>query len=236
MMHNHTTFFVDSNRELADYSVAQGIPYILGESNSLFGHGTVNTSDTFAAALWNIDWTLYSAQTNISGIGYHQSFGWRYSAWRPIAAFGYPAGILPSYYAWWIVQKALGSNNGSGKQVEALINDDYFTVYGIYDTEKDALASAIVVNLQDWDSGHGQTSRPEVTVDFDNIRTACGEAKVYRLTAPGADIKNPEKVTFAGQFVDELEGTINGEEETEELRSEYTVTIKATEAVLVTFC
>ncbi|KAF5026963.1 hypothetical protein F66182_993 [Fusarium sp. NRRL 66182] len=236
MEHNHTAFFVDSHYDLAAYSTAQGVPYILGESNSLFGHGVVGTSDTFAAALWNIDYTLYSAQTNITNIGFHQAFGWRYSAWRPIPAFGHPAGVLPSYYAWWLVQKALGASNGSSKQVEAIVTDDRLTVYGVYEAGKTrgALSSLIVLNLQDWDSNKGQDSRPEVTLDFSKVAGISRKAKVYRLNAEGADSKDPGHVSFAGQYVDKLDGVIHGDELVESLDKERALRIKAAEALLVT--
>ncbi|RYP43507.1 hypothetical protein DL768_009879 [Monosporascus sp. mg162] len=239
---HQATRFVDSHHDMAAQSTALGVPYILGETNSLFGHGTVNVSDTFAAALWNIDYTLYSAQTNITRLGFHQCFGWRYSAWRPIPAFGYPAGVLPSYYGYWVVQKALGANGDVGKQVEALVTYDQFTAYGIYDSKTGSLSSVIALNLLDWDSTKGEEARPAVTADFGNLRSKCcksrtsGEPKVYRLTAPGANAKAPEAIRFGGQYIDNTEGNIHGELEYEKLGEGGKVTLRASEAVLITVC
>ncbi|KAF7519868.1 hypothetical protein G7054_g12964 [Neopestalotiopsis clavispora] len=235
---NHTVLagFIDSNKDLADYSVARGLPYVFGESNNLFGHGRVGVSDTFAAALWNIDFTLYAAQTNISRIGYHQSFGWRYSAWRPIPAFGYPSGVLPAYYGFWIVQKAFGTNNSSTKQVEALFTREDLVVYGIYQAGTQELDSVIAINLKPWNSVDGDEVRPEVVVDFSNIKTACGKARVFGLTSAGADVTDPSDVVFAGQYINGTSGLVVGESIAEELGPGETVSLKASEAVLISLC
>ncbi|KAI9164066.1 Beta-glucuronidase [Paramyrothecium foliicola] len=187
--HNNTAFFVDSHRDLAADSVARGVPYVLGETNSLFGHGTFNVFDTFTAALWNIDYALYSTQTNISCFGFHQCFGWRYSAWHPIPAFGYLAGVLPSYYA-------------------------YAHCLRHYESAAKKLSSMIAINLLDWSS----TNRTPI---------------VHRLTAAGADIKDRSKITFEGQHLDKLQGAVKGRVRREKLEFGNTVTLKASEAVLV---
>ncbi|KAL4882210.1 hypothetical protein BJY04DRAFT_207083 [Aspergillus karnatakaensis] len=185
--HTSTAWFLNSHEDLAADSTARGIPYILGEGNSLFGHGRRNLSDTFSAALWTIDHTLYGAQTNITNIGFHQSWGWRYT----------------------------------GKKVEVILEEDLLSAYAIYDSGSGALSSVVALNLEDWNST-SVAERPEVIIRMDQLGRGC-RGEVYRLTAPGADLKSPEVVSFAGQV------------DTERLGRNGRLTLKASEAALVTF-
>lgn len=48
-------------------------PYVIGECNSLYGGGAAGLSDTFGAALWVTDFTLYAASTGvIKRLHYHR--------------------------------------------------------------------------------------------------------------------------------------------------------------------
>lgn len=39
-----------------------GLPYILGETNSLASQGTTGETDVFGDALWLVDFSLYAAE------------------------------------------------------------------------------------------------------------------------------------------------------------------------------
>ncbi|KAL3440520.1 hypothetical protein BJX65DRAFT_314710 [Aspergillus insuetus] len=175
--HTSTAWFVNSHDSLAAFTTAQGIPYVLGETNSLFGHGRRNVSDTFAAALWTIDYTLYSAQTNITNLGFHQSWG---------------VGV-------WIVE------------------------FGF------------ALNLADWHSAGKEDERTKVTIQLENLRPRGWKGEVYRLTAPGADVKDPDVISFAGQYVDDVEGAVHGRVDIETLGRDRKLTLKASEAAVVMF-
>lgn len=84
----------------------KGVPYILGETNSLASQGKPcrqvsstspikphlksdrlsiavyaglpGTSNTFGGALWSVDWALLSAANNISRVHFHQGLNYRY--------------------------------------------------------------------------------------------------------------------------------------------------------------
>lgn len=56
-----------------------GIPFVLGETNTFFGHGQPGVSNAAAAALWMIDYSLQAASVGISGLYYHQGIGYNYS-------------------------------------------------------------------------------------------------------------------------------------------------------------
>ncbi|ETS84959.1 hypothetical protein PFICI_02984 [Pestalotiopsis fici W106-1] len=234
MNHNNTIYYPDSNAELAAYAKSKGLDYWLGETNSISGHGKINVSDTFAAALWNIDYTLYCAQTNISRLGFHQGIGWKYSAWNPIEMWVYPSGVMASYYAWLVVQTALA---GAGKQVELLISEKHLVAYAIYEVGRHRrldtnLSSIVIVNLEDWDSTNDATSRPYV--EFELPRNISRKAQLSRLTAAGADVKAARAITFAGQLVNET-GMIEGDRHVEKLDRSGKVKVLSSEAVLISF-
>ena len=56
-----------------------GIPFVLGETNTFFGHGQPGVSDAAAAALWFIDYSLQAASIGVSGLYFHQGIGYNYS-------------------------------------------------------------------------------------------------------------------------------------------------------------
>lgn len=53
-------------------SLNPGLPFILGETNSLYNEGAPGLSNSFGAALWGIDFNLYCAANNIQRTHFHQ--------------------------------------------------------------------------------------------------------------------------------------------------------------------
>ncbi|ETS83219.1 hypothetical protein PFICI_05095 [Pestalotiopsis fici W106-1] len=231
MNHNNTQGKVDWQAPLADYATSIGVPYVMGETNSLSGHGKAGVSDTFGAALWAVDYVLYAATTNITKLYFHQGTGWKYSAWSPVEAFGFPAGVQGTYFSWLFTAKAL---KGGHKQFEVLYSNQTFVAYGIYkngcSSSKANLESIAAINLQAWDASEDSADRPVIYVDIPESLNATS-AKVRRLTAPGANVK--WGITFDSQGVD-TDGTINGTAKSEKI-SDGRVGVAASEAVLITF-
>jgi hypothetical protein len=66
---NHTAVlqFAEPFAELCAFHRAAGRVFVLGETNSICGQGSAGVSDVFGAALWSIDYSLFSA-ANVSGI------------------------------------------------------------------------------------------------------------------------------------------------------------------------
>ena len=50
--HTHAVNSLNLHQWLATYSVAHGTPYVIGETNSLSGHGQDGASNVHGAALW----------------------------------------------------------------------------------------------------------------------------------------------------------------------------------------
>jgi hypothetical protein len=52
-----------------------GLPLRIGEANSVSCAGASDTSDTFAAALWAVDFSLIAARAHVDGINFHGGLG-----------------------------------------------------------------------------------------------------------------------------------------------------------------
>lgn len=59
--------------------VANNITFVLGETNTFSGHGQEGVSNSAAAALWMVDYTLQAASKGIGGVYFHQGIGYNYS-------------------------------------------------------------------------------------------------------------------------------------------------------------
>jgi hypothetical protein len=96
-------------------SMRSGIPWRMCETNSFFGGGRPGLSDTFAAALWTLDYMLLLAQSGCAGVnietGFNQlGFLSSYSPIRNDNAGQCTAGA--SYYGMLAFAVAKGANTG----------------------------------------------------------------------------------------------------------------------------
>lgn len=63
-------------------AVEPHLPFILGETNSLYNQGRPGLSNTFGATLWGVDFNLWCATNNIRRVHMHQGLNYRYQAWQ----------------------------------------------------------------------------------------------------------------------------------------------------------
>lgn len=82
MTHSKTVKSVDN--QVAEYKRVHAVdgdkktpPLIFGETNSLYNQGRPGLSNTFGAALWNIDFNLYSASVGFKRVHMHQGTNYR---------------------------------------------------------------------------------------------------------------------------------------------------------------
>lgn len=223
--HFHMTSLMYYHEYLGNYSASVGMPYALGETNSISCQGLANISDVYAAALWSVDYTLYVATLNISQIYYHMGTPYRYSPWQPVAHNGTDRHVKALYYGNLFTSTALAGGN---KKVSILANETTFTAYGIYSSNKPVgnLESVVIVNLEMWNSTQSLKDRPYTAV---KLPISCHNGHVERLTSLGVEIA--ENITFAGQYVDS-NGKIAGKKVIEKVNGGE-VLIGAGEAVLV---
>ncbi|ORX96066.1 hypothetical protein BCR34DRAFT_497973 [Clohesyomyces aquaticus] len=217
------------HKSAAAISVANGMQYVLGETNSIACQGLANVSDVFGAALWSIDYALYAASVNVSGIYWHMGTGYRYAAWQAIRNGTTAPGPRPLYYGNLFTATALG---GAGKQVVSIVNTTTLAGYAVYRGTggKVELESVVLVNMQIYNATAGERSSVSFSLPPDIVSKGSHTTlTVRRLTA--ATTESKDGLSFAGRTV-ALDGQVVGEEVTEKVEVGK-VDVKASEAVLI---
>ena len=85
----------------ADYPYPR--PFRIAECNNFGNGGVANVSDSFASALWGIDFMFQCAHAGVAGINFHGGP----NNYTPIyvTSFGEILGVEPLYYAMYMVSK-----------------------------------------------------------------------------------------------------------------------------------
>ncbi|KAI3400110.1 hypothetical protein diail_4340 [Diaporthe ilicicola] len=252
--HHHMTSLMWYHEYLGNFSVSQGVPYVLGETNSISCQGKDLVSNVFASALWAVDYVLYVATLQVSRLHFHMGTPYRYSPWQPITINGTAPFAKPLYYGNLFTATAL---SGGNKQVQMLLNETYLTAYAVFEAGSNGstaasnqetsavqpkLTSMALLNLNVYNSTF-TTPRPYINFDFalpvsaGNNSAGSSNVQVHRLTAPGVEIAT--NVTFAGQYVDNKSGVVTGEKTVEDVEDlgdgKARVRVGDGEAVLITF-
>lgn len=214
------------------YSVSKGLPYVIGETNSIACQGLAGVSDVFGAAIWSVDYALYAASLNVSNIFWHMGTGYRYASWQATQNGTTTPGPRPLYYGNWFVASALGDSNA---QVVPVVNTTSLAGYAIYSNKRHRLSlrSIVLVNMEIFNSSStSATSRPSAKF---TLPTALfgrnSKASVQRLSAAGAEVL--DGIMFAGQSI-ALDGSVVGKRTCENLEK-ATVSVGASEAILISF-
>ena len=212
------------------YTAAQGIPYVIGETNSIACQGLAGVSDVFGAAIWSIDYALYAASLNVSRMYWHMGTGYRYASWQATRNGTTMPGPRPLYYGNWFTATALGNEE---TQVIPVVNTSSLAAYAIYSSNRhqQKLRSIVAVNMEVYNS----TSTPvdqRQTAAFElpaSLLSTKRPISVRRINAAGAEAQ--DGIKFAGQTID-LNGKITGKE-VREIVENRVVNVRASEAVLI---
>lgn len=184
-----------------DDSLWPNLPYIMGETNSLYHQGRPGLSNTFGATLWGVDFNLWCATNNISRVHMHQGTNYRYQAWQPIQTNLTALGTKAPYYGSIAVAAFLGDIPAHTPRITNFpLASPYEAAYGAY--VDDALAKIMVINLQEYNATEGNNMtndypRPVERYAFQLPEKYAGqEVGVQRLMANGSDAITG--VTFDG--------------------------------------
>lgn len=181
---------VNESNHLANYS----IPFILGETNSLYNEGAPGLSNSFGAALWGLDFNLWCASVGIRRVHMHQGLDYRYAAWQPHGTEKTAIGTKPPYYGQVAVAAFMGNLTDGDVQVANLkMNDGPFeAAYAAYVDKQ--LTRIAVINMRQYNYTVNGTStvsnpvkRPSKTYSFKVPMGSGRLAKVQRLYANGSD-------------------------------------------------
>lgn len=189
---NHTSTVLSVNKHLNESTILRNftnLPYILGETNSLYNEGAPGLSNSFGAALWGVDFNLYCAATGIARTHMHQGTDYRYASWQPIDTVNTTKGTKAPYYGNIMVAAMLGNLTKSNVSIADLELDDvYNSAYGAYVNGQ--LSRVAVIQMREWNyTGSSQDAvRPNETFQLQlpsHLHTK--RMSVQRLIANGSD-------------------------------------------------
>jgi hypothetical protein len=173
--------------------VSNGLPYRLEEANSFYDGGAKDVSDTFASALWALDYLWWWAAHGASGINFHtgdtvaardENAPCRYATFwtSPEGCNIHPIGYAEKMFA-------LGAQ---GRLVPmAMTNPDNLnlSIYAALSGKK-----TIFVTLINREHGSGaRTANVTLTPGFENSR-----GQVIFLAVPGGDVSAKTNVMLGG--------------------------------------
>lgn len=177
---------------LEENNLAKGVPYILGEMNSLYHQGKPGLSNSFGAALWGVDFNLYCASQNIRRTHMHQGTDYRYASWQPIETNKTSMGTKAPYYGNAMVAAMLnggkGEHNSNVQVVNLPMTQETDAAYATYVNGR--LARIAVINMQEYNytgTDAASASRPSATYQFHLSETPSKSLSVQRLLANGTD-------------------------------------------------
>ncbi|VDC07219.1 unnamed protein product [Peniophora sp. CBMAI 1063] len=217
-----------------------GLKYVLGETNSFSCHGAPGISDTAAAALWAIVYTLQAPKVGIERLFFHNGVGFKYNFFQPVTltrdietgaslSSPLPPHVQPAYYAALVVAEAIGNSGATTIAELDLLTNPQIAGFAFFDGG--ILSRALFVNLQAYEDGSDRESVhlvPQVAVDvgYDTMQIA-------RLAVPTAS--STSGITWAGQSFEGVDGRASGTLSVESAAITDGFDIADTEAVLLTF-
>lgn len=187
---------VNLSRVLNEQDLTKDIPYILGETNSLYHQGKPGLSNSFGAALWGVDFNLYCASQSIRRTHMHQGTNYRYASWQPIQTDKTTIGTKAPYYGNAMVAAMLRggdseteSDSSSHVQVVSLpMPHETEAAYATYIGGN--LARIAVINMQEYnytDAGISSTGRGSASYVFRLPDISDNSLSVQRLLANGSN-------------------------------------------------
>lgn len=193
MNHTKTVQSISAQTNLSSHLAYTGIPFILGETNSLYNQGKPGLSNAFGAALWGVDFNLWCASQGIRRVHMHMGTDYRYASWQPIQTDKTSIGTKPPYYGNIVVAAMMGNLLKSEVQIANIpLESQFEAAYAAY-VDK-TLERIAVINMREYNyTVNGTTdipnpvARPSQTYSF-QIPSGLGkQATIQRLYANGSD-------------------------------------------------
>ena len=177
---------VNESNLLANYS----IPFILGETNSLYNEGAPGLSNAFGAALWGVDFNLWCASVGIRRVHMHQGLNYRYASWQPHDTVNVTTGTKAPYYGNIAVANMMGDLTKSNVSIANIpMPSIYEAAYAAY--VDDRLARIAIINMVEYNytgPASASAARPSATYSFEIPRLWMQTSLcVQRLMANGSN-------------------------------------------------
>ena len=169
---------------LVPLAASNGLPCRLDEVNHFFDGGATNVSNTFAAALWGLDFMYWWAAHGVAGVNFHTGdpgpAGNELSPATSAAFITATNGFRLRPLAYGIKAFALGSH---GNLLPAMITNSEHLNLSIYAVKDDVgHLSLTLINKE-----HGAQAR-SATVSIDEAHAFSGRGRLMQLAAPGQNL------------------------------------------------
>jgi len=193
--------FVNAYQKLYDGFVplaqAEGLPYRLEEANNYYNGGATNVSDTFAAALWGLDFMYWWAAHGAIGVNFHtgdkvsSNIGLRPSQYTPYVTATNGFDVRPLGYG----IKAFDVG-GHGTILSASVSNPQnlnVSAYAVLSDDQDIYMT--IINKE-----HGVTARAA------NVSVTAGmafeAARTMSLIVASGDVASKTGITLGGATID----------------------------------
>ena len=193
--------FYDS---FAKTAASNGLPFRLEEANNFFNGGAKDVSDTFAAALWALDYLHWWAARGAGGINFHTgdfvAAGEKNTPCRYAAFWSTEKGYAVHPLGYGMKAFELGGHGRTVPLTVANPGELNFTAYAL--SENSEGLNITVLNKE-----HGPNARSASLV----LRTggAFSQAKMQALVSPGNEVAATSGTTLGGVLIQE-NGTWDG--------------------------
>lgn len=165
--------------------------YALREMGWVGPIGAQNVSDTFGGALYTLNFLLYAASLNMTGVQFHMTAESYTAAWQPVEIDGVAPYPRPLYYGHAAFNQIIGPTCTAQVSQYSLSSvpsgyDSYLRAYTIY--QAGSLASIAVINAKMANVSESDKTNLTVTI---SLPTSLAGKTVHlaRLTNDGVDAK-----------------------------------------------
>ncbi|KAL1302616.1 hypothetical protein AAFC00_002988 [Neodothiora populina] len=169
-------------------SLKTGLPYNLREMQSVGPTGQDGVSNTFGAALWQLNFFFYAASLNISSVQMHMTDNSFSAPWQPGNMNNVGPNIRPTYYAYAAFAQLLGAGNGTTQIAPLSLSSAMPNVRAYAAYEQGSLTSVVLINANQ--ANASSTSKANLTFAVDFSAFAGQKVFLSYLTADGADVKS----------------------------------------------
>lgn len=176
------------------------VPYRLEEANNFYNGGAKDVSDTFASALWGLDYLYWWAAHGSQGVNFHNgdevAAGQKLAPCRYASFTSAPDGYFVHPLAYAIKIFNLGSHGqliASTVTPDASAKDLNLASYAVLGADKNLYVTLI-------NKEHGAGAR-DADVTIQTHSTASAKVDTMSLTAPGGDIGAKEGLLLGGNGI-----------------------------------
>jgi hypothetical protein len=203
------TNFVHAYERLYDsfvpVAISNNLPYRLEEVNNYFNGGAANVSNTFASALWGLDFMYWWAEHGAAGLNFHTgdrvAAGYTLQPGKYTAFYSTTNGYIIRPLGYGIKAFDLG---GHGQFVPAKISNPdnlNLSVYAVLDNEKHLCLT--IINKE-----HDAAAR-DANVMIEQGGKPLSNGKIIFLNVPGSDVSATSGETLGGAQIAN-DGSWNG--------------------------